>query len=485
MDDHAAADAGKLGDIDHFVVLMLENRSFDHLLGSLTAQNPAVAGGDPAPPAGAFAMPFDPGHEFADVQIQLFGRGPGAARSAGPRIDPAPMSGFVVSAQNAAKNPSHAAMVMQSFRPARLPALASLAREFAVVNFWHASMPGPTWPNRFFVHAATSGGLSDSPNEADILAGYTFPSGTVYQRLEAAGKSWRIYHDGLPQSAGIASLRTEFLDIFTTKFREMRFFEDDLRAGTLPEYVFIEPHYDTGHQFVGGNSMHPLNDVRKGEQLINQVYQAIRASRFWANTLLIVTFDEHGGFFDHVPPPAAAPPGGDQRYADPANHFAFDRLGVRVPAIVVSAFTQKSTVIGSSPQDSYDHTSILATVEKRFALTPITRRDAAARTLDGALNLSGPRVSGTDAPLSLPRPPADSPWVWLLNLFRRSTVDPTAPLSKTQKAQLALAHACNLQILEPAARPEAHRRYQAIHGQHDAANYLSEVEERIRSRRRS
>ena len=97
--------------------------------------------------------------------------------------------------------------------------------------------------------------------------------------------------------------------------------------------------------------MHPLNDVREGEELVKRVYEAIRASHFWADTLLIVTFDEHGGFYDHVPPPPAVPTGDDQRYNDPANQFNFDRLGVRVPTIVASPFTQKNTVIGQTPQD--------------------------------------------------------------------------------------------------------------------------------------
>jgi phospholipase C len=494
--------AGNLGNIHHFVVLMLENRSFDHVLGAMKSQNAAVVGvldnefsncTDPTSPSSpvvatgpamAFAMPFDPGHEFEDVQIQLYGRATGAARAAGPRVDPAPMSGFVCSAESAAQNPSHAAMVMQCFRSERFPVLTSLAAEFALFNYWHSSLPGPTWPNRFFAHAGTSGGLSDSPDDSDILAGFTFPNGTLYQRLEKAGKTWRIYHDGLPQTAGIDSLRTEFADPFTENFREMSFFESDLNTDALPEYVFIEPSYDTGNQYVNGNSMHPLNDVRKGEQLVKRVYEAIRASRSWAETMLIITFDEHGGFFDHVPPPSAVPPGGDQRYANPVNHFDFDRLGVRVPAIVVSAYTQKSTIIGTSPQDTYDHTSIVATVGKRFALGSLTQRDAAARTLECTLNLSSPRVSADEAPLTLSESVADSLLARFIGLFRRSPAPPTAPLSTGQRVQLTLAHACNLKVLDPPLQPGAHRRFRAIRGQRDAADYIEEVEKRIRSRRR-
>lgn len=480
MGDPSQAGDDVLGNIRHFVVLMLENRSFDHVLGALQAENPAVAGAlDPARPAAPFAMPFDPPHEFEDIQLQLYGR-------ATP-TDPAPMSGFVESAAGAAPTPSDAALVMQYFLPEHLPVLTALAREYALINYWHSSLPGPTWPNRFFAHAATSGGLSASPGESDILAGFNFPAGTLYERLEEAGKSWRIYHDGLPQVAGIDSLRTEFLNIFTENFREMSFFERDLGRGDLPEYVFIEPGYDTGNRFTNGNSMHPLNDVRSGERLVKQVYESLRACRFWPETMLIVTFDEHGGFFDHVPPPPAASPGGDVRYADASHPFAFDRLGVRVPAVVVSAYTQRNTIVGTSPQEVFDHTSILATVQKRFGLRPITRRDAAARTLEGTLNSKAPRLSAAAAPLALPAPAGVRFATWLMagfaNLLRRFSVHPAAPLSISQKVQLALAHACNLRILDAAAQPGAQRRFEDAHARQDAAGYIQEVEARIRSRR--
>jgi phospholipase C len=503
MADIPSEELGVLGKIDHFVVLMLENRSFDHMLGALRAQNPAIAGGldkefsnatDPASstspvidtgPADKFAMPFDPGHEFVDVQIQLYGRASSAARQPAARFDPAPMSGFVYSAENVAPDPGQAGMVMQYFPPERLRVLTSLATEFAIFNYWHAPLPGPTWPNRFFVHAATSGGLSDSPKDPDILAGYSFRSGTIYQRLQGARQDWRIYHDGLPQTAGIDSLRTEYLNVFTKNFRDMEYFEDDLKGESFPAYVFIEPNYDTGHQYVNGNSMHPLNDVRKGEELVKRVYEAIRASRYWGNTMLIVTFDEHGGFFDHVPPPLATPPGGDDPYSNPVNHFEFDRLGVRVPAIVVSAYTQRDTVVGVLPQESYDHTSILATVERRFALAPLTARDEAARvrTLEGALNLTAPRLAPAEAPLTLPAPVGDSLVTRVLDMFRSSVADATVRMSDNQRVQLTLAHACNLRILDAPGAAQAHRRYIAIRGQKDAADYIQDVEDRIRARR--
>jgi phospholipase C len=494
-----------LAAIEHFVVLMLENRSFDHILGALKAQNPAIDGAldgeyvnliDPAVatsqavktgPTTSYCMAFDPGHEFQDVQIQLYGRAACAGRKAAPRVQPAPLSGFVYSAENAAQDAQRAAAVMQCFHPERVPVLTALATQFAVFNYWHASVPGPTWPNRFFVHAGTSGGLSDSPKDPDILAGYTFPGGTIYQRLEQAGKHWRIYHDGLPQTAGIDSLRTEFVDVLTHKFREMDRFVADLKAGDLPDYVFIEPNYDTGHQYINGNSMHPLNDVRKGEQLIKQVYEAIRASDFWSNTMLVITFDEHGGFFDHVPPPPVTAPAGDQRYRNTADDFSFDLLGIRVPAIVVSAYTQKGTVVGHAPHEYYDHTSVLATLEKRFGLPPLSQRDKAAqaRTLDEALNLTVPRTTPDDAPLKLPTPLADG---WIGRLFRflhPTMVTAATPMSDKQRIQLTLAHAVDLQLLKGPAQTLARQRYLSARTQADAAGYIQDVENRVRSRRQA
>jgi phospholipase C len=198
------------------------------------------------------------------------------------------------------------------------------------------------------------------------------------------------------------------VDPFTRNFREMQYFAADVQAKILPEYTFIEPAYGgfLSSDFAAGNSMHPQDDIRKGDALIKQVYETLRQSDYWADTMLIITFDEHGGFFDHVPPPAAVPTGDDAKYANPADNFKFDMYGVRVPSLVISAYTQPGTVIGTDSADPatiFDHTSVLATVEARFGLPPLTARDKAANTLAVALNLDTPR---TDAPLKLPDPTA-------------------------------------------------------------------------------
>ena len=419
--------------IQRFVVLMLENRSFDHLLGYLKTVNPTIEGLTahersnypdpnapqpppvPVSPTASTTMPYDPNHEFCDVQSQLYGPAPNETCSdplgkccSNPPKNPAAMSGFLAGGIAAAKNQwgiGSGAEVMQCFAYGQVPFITSLAQEFALFNFWHSSLPGPTWPNRFFVHAATSGGLTDSPGTDQIVQGYSFRAGTIYHTLANAGKDWRIYHDGMPQTAGIDSLRQAYVDPFTTHFREMQFFSQDVTAGILPEYTFIEPNYDSGSDYADGNSMHPLNDISKGDLLVKQVYETLRASpTYWPETVLIIVFDEHGGFYDHVPPPSAVPTGDDTNYSNNQHPFPFNLYGVRVPAIVVSAYTQKGMVIGQDAADAttqFDHTSILATVAKRFGLPPLTNRDRVANTLEIALNLDQPR---TDAPMTLTPP---------------------------------------------------------------------------------
>jgi phospholipase C len=414
---------GNLQKIQRFVVLMLENRSFDHLVGYLKTLNANIAGlvgdefsnpTDPSNPASPVIktspasspqMTFDPGHEFEDVQIQLYGSNGATPPIANPPTNPPPMNGFVVSANQAAgaaNKPADALRIMECFTPAQVPVLSRLAQEFALFNFWYSSLPGPTWPNRFFIHGATSGGLTDSPDEFHIIEGFSFKNNTIYHAISDAGKDWRIYHDGLPQTAGIDSLRLSYVDPFTRHFRNMEHFENDIKNGLLPEYTFIEPNYSTGDNYVTGNSMHPLNDVHEGEKLVKRVYEALRNSNYWLDTMFIITFDEHGGFFDHVAPAATVATGDDTKYSNPAHPFAFKQLGIRVPAIVISAYTDKGTVIGTSRDDAatvFDHSSVLATVEKRFGLQSLTQRDRKANTLEVALNLDVPR---TDAPIGVP-----------------------------------------------------------------------------------
>jgi phospholipase C len=493
--------------INRFIVLMLENRSFDHLFGYLKAVNSNVMGltgsefnqKDPNSPtdpaikvgrASSFVMTFDPAHEFYDVKIQLYGplqgTDPGLPPIANPAQDPAPMTGFIASATQAVDFSGDENLVMGCFQPDQLPVLTTLAAEFALFNFWYSSLPGPTWPNRFFIHAATSGGLTDSPSTSQIVTGFSFQNDTIYERLRNAGKVWRIYHDGLPQTAGISGLRDEYVNPFTKQFQAMDDFYDDVKHGALADYSFIEPRYDTGNNYLDGNSMHPLNDIRKGEALVKQVYEALRNSQYWAETMLVITFDEHGGFYDHQSPPATAPTGDDSKYANPNYSFPFNQLGVRVPAIVVSAYTSKGTIIGDDPGVAatvFDHSSVLATVEKRFGLAPLTKRDQAANTLEVAINLATPRLLPTEALTALPNPAADAGVAGAADPTKIFAADAQAPLSANQKTMAALALACELKITQPDYHAALISNHQKLVEQKDAADYIQKVADKIVSRR--
>jgi phospholipase C len=392
--------------IQHVVVLMLENRSFDGMLGMLYASGDDFDGLTGTerniwhrPNGSTVDMPVwkapalspemlcipdpDPGELFPDIHMQIHGLVPDPTR--GPT-----MGGFV---DNYMRQPPAAAApapdpqaVMHYFTPDQVPVISQLARQFGVSDRWHASAPCQTWPNRFFAHAGTAGGYVN--NEPARL--HTMP--TVFNRLDAVQRSWRIYFHDIPQAAALTAL---WQDVFT-HFRPFEDFLHDAAHGALPAYSFIEPRYFA--DIAGGgipNDQHPPHNVAEGEALIAAMYNAVRAGPGWKDTLLIITHDEHGGCFDHVPPPPATPPGG------PApDGFAFDYFGVRVPAVIVSPYIRPGSIIRPAGLTPFDHTSIIATLRRLFAIGPLTPRDAAAPDLLGAL---GPQPDN-DGPVSITAP---------------------------------------------------------------------------------
>jgi phospholipase C len=380
-----------MADIKHVFVLMLENRSFDHLF--------AFSGrSGVAPPDASWGMtadapdraPLDPPHEFEDVAAQIGGT--------------QPMSGF---AQQSYWNVSR-----QGFGPGALPILSTLANQYFLFDNWYSSMPGPTWPNRFFVHAGSSGGLDNSPSAATTIESetvdslsFSFPNGTLYSCLRQANRTWRVYHDDLfPQVLAIKDMIDPFR-LNTGQFSwlragEKQFFIDDLADGFDVDYTFIEPNYGlaTGG-FENGNCQHPVGSMAAGEAFIQYVYEAIRNSPVWPQSLLIVTYDEHGAFFDHQNPPAAiAPNDGTQNHgrAENPQNCAFDRLGVRVPAIAISPWIAQGG-LGSQafPGKVFDHTSIIKTVTSLFgASASLGARAPAANSLESICSLSAMRTDG-------------------------------------------------------------------------------------------
>jgi phospholipase C len=368
---------------------MLENRSFDHMCGwlglgdGLTADtsNPL----DPANPASprvkatrdAAWTTIDPGHSVLDVNEQLFG----SVTVPDPAVPT--NNGFVLSySHRSSIPPGTAGRIMDAFDPSHLPVLSALAREFVVCDRWFASVPGQTWPNRFFAHAATSGGFADNQ-----LRDYTFT--TLYHRLHDRGHDWAVYFHDFPHAYSIPSLRRPD---FLPHFRFAPQFFLDVKHDRLPAYSFIEPRYFDFLRW-RANDQHPPHDVRLGEHLVADIYEALRKSRAWDSTMFVVLYDEHGGFFDHVGPPPAVNPDGKVSTNPP---FAFDRLGVRVPAIVISP-----RVASGVDSAVFDHTSLIATARRMFGLgDQLTARDGAANDLTHLVQTEVRR----DTPVVLGRP---------------------------------------------------------------------------------
>lgn len=415
---------------EHVVVLMLENRSFDHMLGFLRREVPAIEGltggesnpldvarpstdlvpvTDDASYTGDFTrassgkpVEVDPGHEHPDVDAQLYA-------AVGGQLPSSPNNlGFVDNYRRRKHSSAELAPhVMRCFAPDRVPALATLAREFAVCDHWYSSVPGPTWPNRLFVHAATSDGKVKHKKKL-------YGMHTVYEQLRARGLSTRIYAGDIAQSLLLRRL------LFSGIFHGMDAFYSHIRRGKLGAYSFIEPDY------FGGNAtdQHPPHDVAAGERLIADVYEALRSSQYWERSVLVVLYDEHGGLYDHVAPPQAPNPDGKVSTSPP---FGFDRLGVRVPAVVVSPWITR----GKVDHTPYDHTSIITTLREWFQLgAPLTRRDAAATPFSHLIDLPAPR---SDTPATLPRPPRSR--------ARARALAPAggAPLSDLQRHLVELA----------------------------------------------
>jgi phospholipase C len=493
--------------IEHVFVVMLENRSFDHLLGfsgiqgkdpsgaptkldGLTGResNRSLAGNSIAVSSPAdFLMDYGPGHEFKDVKEQICGKG-GTYSSPSPPVgqyDPNINNGGYIS-NFSLYNRKDPESIMKCYSPDQLPVLTTLAKEFVVCDRWFSSLPGPTWPNRFFIHAASSGGLDDSPSfsrefTSVLYDGFKFDNGTIYDRLDDGKLDWMIYSgDEFPQALSIAGMRAQF----DKHFRPFKQFSQDVSNPKFSaSYVFLEPDYHafTG-KFRGGTSQHPNDDVTSGERLLKDIYEAIRGSPIWEKSLLLITYDEHGGFYDHVVPPVGVPPG-DSITSPGNNHNSFDfrQLGVRVPTIVISPLVAKGTI----DHTTYDHASVLATVEKLFKLGSLTKRDKTAQTLNHLFKLQTPR---TDAPMTLPSP-AVSGYVHKENSSKSFS-------SRLAELMAALTSFVNPKAVDPSLRgfhhiallrdledsPEAEKEKIARrflgHKSHNATKYMKRVRER-------
>jgi phospholipase C len=487
--------------IKHVFVVMLENRSFDHMLGLSNIQGIDAISGQPTSIDGLnennnwnvdpngntvfvtspadWAMPHDPGHEFEDVKEQLCG-----LKGNYPAIN---NSGFVTnySGTHHFDNPAE---IMKCYSPDQLPVLTILAQEFAVCDHWYSSMPGPTWPNRFFVHAASSGGLDHSPSALDVgssllFNGYKFDNGTIYDRLDDEEIDWKIYKgDAFPQSLAISGMNLKLLEGCFIDFED--FNSDVSDPGYSTSYVFIEPNYGhiIGGNFKCGNSQHPLDDVTRGERLLKHIYETIRNSPHWESSVLVIMYDEHGGFYDHVAPPATVAPG--DSVTDPENsryNFDFKQLGVRIPVVIVSPLIPKGTI----DHTLYDHTSVLATVENIFGLQPLTGRDKHANAFKHLFSLATPR---TDAPTTLPEPANSGiqceddmqAGASITKLDVRAAPDATEPVDPSLQGFVHVAFLRDLHVSPPEEKERLAAKYVNVSTKLDAQQYMEKVRQKVK-----
>ncbi|XP_051131502.1 non-specific phospholipase C1 [Andrographis paniculata] len=378
------------GPIKTIVVVVMENRSFDHMLGWLKKLRPDIDGlngtefnrynaSDPNSGAvrvsdDALFVDSDPGHSIQAMREQIFG---GTDTSS----NPAPMNGFVQQADSMEVE-GMPKTVMSGFKPELVPVYTELANEFAVMDRWFASVPASTQPNRLYVHSATSHGASSNVRK-DLIHGY--PQKTIFDSLDENNLSFGIYYQNIPASLFFKSLR-KLKHII--KFHNYALkFKLHAKLGKLPNYVVIEQRYMDVKLFPA-NDDHPSHDVARGQKFVKEVYETLRASPQWKEMALLITYDEHGGFYDHVPTPVSGVPNPDGIIGPDPYYFKFDRLGVRVPTFLISPWIEKGTVIhepsGPTPTSQYEHSSIPATVKKLFNLNSnfLTKRDAWAGTFE-------------------------------------------------------------------------------------------------------
>eukprot|EP01084_Bolivina_argentea_P017987 33529_1 len=404
--------------IQHIVVLMLENRSFDHMLGFMKVNRSDIDGCTPngnecCNPMDPFASriktvcatndaPYesngDPPHEVINVTEQIFGT---SAYGNNIAEQPAPMNGFINSYSSVYGDGSE---IMKLFDAKTAPILNTLANEFGVIDAWFSSIPGPTTPNRLMaMRGHTNGTAGMDPGSGAFAKDFLgYPGLDIFGMIDqySINKSytWNVFAGDTPNVL--------FLDYprnYPEKFYPMDDFYVKTMHGTLPFLSWIEPSFFEINCMHRAQDQHPDHDTNIGEWLIKNIYESLRVSPHWNSTLFFIYYDEHGGFYDHVSPPSAPNPDG-QESVDIEPPFNFERLGVRVPAVLVSPFVKKGTKNSIRPADGesqYCHTSLIHTIRNEYTLNSpaLSVREDWSLTFEDLINLNEPR---TDCPLILP-----------------------------------------------------------------------------------
>jgi phospholipase C len=416
----------QLQKIEHVVVLMLENRSFDHMLGYLSLEGgrqdvDGLTGGESNSDADGnehvvermaspTTMEADPCHEWGCVEEQLSHQN----------------GGFVTSYANRATNPE---IIMHYFNAEDVPVYDHLAREYTICDRWFCSLPGPTQPNRAYALAGDSDGRKENFSAAELALGGGFKAKTIFELLPD-NVSWKYYsHD-------IAGLRffKKFKSVIVPQIDKIEKFFEAAKQGILANVTWIDPDFGIAVHKGAPNDDHPPHDIRHGQNLVSSVYNALvtGGNSLWSKTLLVVTYDEHGGIYDHVSP---------RQWTTPDDNGAeFQHYGVRVPAFIVSPWAARQKAYGSQSHHLqperviFDHTSILRTILRRFCTPPdgqtpgMTARVDAANDLGALLTEEQARTDFTTAP-TIPNVP--------ISLKDKFFID--MPQSDFEKEMLALA----------------------------------------------
>jgi len=333
-----------------------------------------------------------------------------------------------------------------------VPIHIKLAQEFALFDQYHTSFPGPSTPNHLFLMTGTNAGCTSTGQDFKCASGGKFPQKTIFESLADSGHSWRYYYNDSSWNYFLKFFSTPEGAAGTVNYDE---FYDRAAKGTLPAFSFVLPRQGgnatTGE---GANDDHPCHDIRLGEKLIKETYEALRAGPGWNKTLLLITYDDTGGWYDHQDVPTKGIPRPDDEYSSCGRTVDTNWLGMRAPTLLVSPWVSKGKVIhdpeGPTPTSKYEHTSLLSAIKTIFDLPAfLSRRDKWAGDFSKELDLAAPR---TDCPMHLPQPPTD------------------AEMDAITRSLLASRHATHLSTgsggpaSDPAGKEFTHRQRRRIEG---------------------
>lgn len=407
------------GKIKHVVYLMEENHSFDNIAGywdfhpdidnlrninycnDYTNPNWTVYGEPIEICAGPYEseVPLvDPDHNFAGTSYEIYQKWE-------PSLNDTPTMGGFIERQSDkySATPGNASFVIKAYDGQKTTTLSTLAQNFAFFDAYHAEHPGPTNPNRQFATSGSTCGMVDNTHQA--AGWFANVTGTecavsIFEALSRKNITWKNYYE------------SDIIDAWMYKYVQDNDMDklvhanelyDDIKAGTLPQFSYLNPECCTV------DSMHPTSNMAAGESMIKHLYDALRQSQYWDTTLLIINFDEHGGFADHVAPPVGVPKPQDgltfTGVSDKHNvSYAFDRLGVRVPAFLINKYITPNTLIHGdgtayAGDSAYTHTSMLHFLQNLWGLEGLNNRVQWAKTFE---HIFGDVAQ--DAPESLPAP---------------------------------------------------------------------------------